>query len=128
MGFPIKKTRKKTPEGCLPRGSALSRGPLAFFILGRLATLPSASSGRLYHRREAIDASAVPHLDRVIAGHTRVEELTSALVEDGVAGDASTLGADHAVVAVAVASDRDEGGNRVVARVDVHVSIVVCWS
>ena len=108
-----------------PRGSALSRGPLAFFILGRLATLPSASSGRLYHRREAIDASAVPHLDRVVTGHTRVEELTSALVEDGVAGDASTLGPHHAVVAVAVASDGDEGGNSVVARVDLHASIVV---
>ena len=114
------------PPRMPPRGSAHSRGPLAFFILGRLATLPSASSGRLYHRREAIDASAVPHLDRVIAGHTRVEELTRALVEDGVTGDTSTLGTDHAVVAVAVASDRDEGGNGVVARVDVHVAIVVC--
>jgi len=62
----------------------------------------------------------------VVAGHTRVEELTSALVEDGVAGDASTLGADHAVVAVAVASDGDEGGDSVVARVDLHVCIVVC--
>ena len=114
------------PPRMPPRGSAHSRGPLAFFILGRLATLPSASSGRLYHRREAIDARAVPHLDRVIAGHTRVDKLTSALVDDGVAGDASTLGADHAVVAVAVASDGDEGGNSVVARVDLHVCIVVC--
>jgi hypothetical protein len=119
---------RKNPPEMPPRRAALSRGPLAFFILGRLATLPSASSGRLYHRRKAIDASPVPHLDRVIAGHTRVEELTSTLVEDGVAGDASTLGADHAVVAVAVSSDRDEGGDSVVARVDVHVCIVVCWS
>jgi len=64
----------------------------------------------------------------VVTGHTRVEELTSTLVEDRVAGDTSTLGPHHAVVAVAVASDRDEGGDGVVARVDVHVSIVVCWS
>jgi len=119
---------RKNPPEMPPRRAALSRGPLAFFILGWLATLPSASSGRLYHRREAVDASAVPHLDRVIAGHTRVEELTSTLVEDGVAGDTSTLGPHHAVVAVAVASDRDEGGDSVVARVDVHVCIVVCWS
>jgi len=62
----------------------------------------------------------------VVTGHTRVEELTSALVEDGVAGDTSTLGPHHAVVAVAVASDRDEGGDSVVARVDLHVAIVVC--
>ena len=126
MGFPIKKTRKKTPEGCLPGGQPFPEGhSLSLYSAGPRIP-PSASSGRLYHRREAIDARAVPHLDRVIAGHTRVEELTSALVEDGVAGDTSTLGPHHAVVAVAVASDRDEGGDSVVARVDLHVCIVVC--
>jgi len=79
------------------------------------------------HRRQAVDTRAVPDLDRVVTGHARVEELTSTLVDDGVGGDASTLSANHAVVAVAVASDRDEGRATVsVARVDLHVCIVVC--
>jgi len=89
-------------------------------------TLPSASSCRFSHRREAVDASPIPDLDRVVTGHTRVEELPSTLVDDGVGGDARTLSANHAVVAVAVASDRNEGRATVgVARVDLHASIVV---
>ena len=64
----------------------------------------------------------------MIPSHTRVEELPSTLVDDGVGGDASTLSANHAVVAVAVASDGNEGRATVgVARVDLHVCIVVCW-
>ena len=79
------------------------------------------------HRRQAVDTSPVPDLDGVIPSHTRVQELTSPLVHNGVGGDARTLSADHAVVAVAVASDGNEGRATVgVARVDVHVSIVVC--
>jgi len=62
----------------------------------------------------------------VVTGHTRVEELTSPLVHNGVGGDSGTLSADHAVVGVAVPVDGDEGGTTVgVARVDLHVCIVV---
>jgi hypothetical protein len=90
--------------------------------------LPSASSGRFSHGREAVDASPIPDLDGVVTGDARVEELPSTLVDDGVGGDARTLSANHAVVAVAVASDGNEGRATVsVARVDLHVSIVVCW-
>ena len=91
-----------------------------------MINLPSASSGRFSHRSEAVDASPIPNLDRVVTGHARVQELTSTLVDDGVGGDARTLSANHAVVAVAVASDRNEGRATVgVARVDLHASIVV---
>jgi len=58
----------------------------------------------------------------VVAGHTRVDELTRARVDDGVAGDATPHRADHAVVGVAVARDTLEGGTvGEVTRVEVDV-------
>jgi len=59
----------------------------------------------------------------VVTGDARVDELTSALVDDAVGLDARTLRANHAVVGVAVPRDGLEGRSEtVVARVDVlHV-------
>lgn len=118
---------RKNPRGCLPEGQPFPEGhSLSLYSAGPRIP-PSASSGGFRHRSEAVDARPVPDLDRVVTGHARVEELPSTLVDDGVGGDASTLSADHAVVAVAVASDGNEGRATVsVARVDLHVAIVVC--
>jgi len=65
----------------------------------------------------------------VVTGHSRGDELVGPLVDDRVGLTRSALSANHAVVGVAVAVDRLEGGGvDVVARVDAHDVFLMGYS